>query len=81
VIVMLALNDRIARLELRSEQLVIRLRSIDRISSETEAGCYTLLAMPVRLADLKGRRLRLEAELAPDGAQRPSRSAVEARAS
>ena len=58
---MLELNNRIARLEICSEQLRIHLRSIDRHSPEADEIKSDLLMLLQKLASLKDERLRLEA--------------------
>lgn len=55
---MVELNDAIARLEMRSEQLVLHLRSIRRTAPGAEEARSTLLAMLVRLVALKAKRQR-----------------------
>jgi hypothetical protein len=53
------LNDRIARLEMCSEQLRLHLRSVPRDSLEAEEVRSDLLSMLRELAMLKGERQRL----------------------
>jgi hypothetical protein len=53
------LNDRIARLEMCSEQLRLHLRSVPRDSLEAEEVRSDLLSMLQELAMLKGERQRL----------------------
>jgi hypothetical protein len=60
---MLELNDRIARLEMCSEQLRIHLRSIDKPSPEADEVRSDLLMLLQKLAALKDQRLRLAASL------------------
>ena len=63
---MLQLNDlhkRIARLELRIEQLRFHLQSLDRASSEATEVRSMLLGMLKDLVALKEEREHLEAEL------------------
>ena len=60
---MLELNDRIARLEMCSEQLRIHLRSIDKCSPEADEVRSDLLMLLQKLAALKDQRLRLAASL------------------
>ena len=55
------LNDKIARLEMRSEQLLIHLRACPRESVEAEKARADLLAMLLQLVALKGRRQQREA--------------------
>jgi hypothetical protein len=61
--VMLELNDRIAHLEMCSEQLRIHLRSIDKSSPEADEVRSDLLMLLQKLAALKDQRLRLAASL------------------
>jgi hypothetical protein len=61
--VMLELRNKIARLEICSEQLRLHLRSLPRTSAEAEEVRSDLLAMLQTLAKLKDRRQRLAAEL------------------
>jgi hypothetical protein len=67
-IVMIDLNNRIARLELCGEQLLIHLRSLGRESPEAERLRSNLLAMLQSLVALKNQRERLETELRLDDA-------------
>jgi hypothetical protein len=60
---MIQLNNQIARLEMRSEQLRIHLRSLNRVSPQTGEARSVLFAMLQNLVVLKGRRERLESEL------------------
>ncbi len=53
------LNDRIARLQICSEQLRLHLRSLPRGSQETEEIRSDLLCMLQELASLKGERQRM----------------------
>jgi hypothetical protein len=55
------LNDQIARLEIRSEQLCLRLHSIDKTTLEANYIRSDLLATLQALAALKGQRQRLKA--------------------
>ena len=57
------MSDRIARLEICSEQLRIHLRSIPKNCAEAEAVRFRLLSMLMRLVSLKGQRECLEASL------------------
>jgi hypothetical protein len=57
---MLELNDRIAQIELRAEQLVLHLRVIDTASAEAKAARADLLAMLHCLRSLKEKRQSLE---------------------
>ena len=50
------LNDQIARFEIRTEQLLIHLRSMPRHGPEAERIRANLLAMLLLLVSLKGRR-------------------------
>ena len=54
---MVELNNQIARLEMRSEQLNIHLRSVDRLSKEAGEARAVLFAMLENLVVLKTRRL------------------------
>jgi hypothetical protein len=58
---MVELNKQIARLELRCEQFVIHLRSIDRHCIDARHGRSDLYAMLQELVELKGQREQLEA--------------------
>jgi hypothetical protein len=60
---MIQLNNQIARLEMRAEQLRIHLRSLDRESPEVREARSVLFAMLQSLVVLKGQRERLESEL------------------
>jgi hypothetical protein len=53
---MVELNDAIAQLEMRSEQLILHLRSVQRTAPGAEEVRSTLLAMLVRLVALKAQR-------------------------
>ena len=57
------LNDRIARLEICSEQLRIHLRSVPKDASQAEEVRSRLLSMLLGLVSLKGHRQRLEESL------------------
>jgi len=54
---MVELNNQIARLEMRSEQLSIHLRSVGRLSKEAGEARAVLFAMLENLVVLKTRRL------------------------
>jgi hypothetical protein len=58
---MLELNDQIARLERRSEQLCLHLHSMDKNSQLANDVRSDLLTILQTLAALKGRRQRMEA--------------------
>ena len=60
------LSNAIRRIELRSEQLVVHLRSMHRDAPGAEQIRSVLLVMLVRLVALKGRRQQLEDELTLD---------------
>jgi hypothetical protein len=60
---MFDLNTRIARLELRSEQYLIHLRSLAKDSAEAKLCRADLYALLRELARLKGRRERMLAAL------------------
>ena len=60
---MIELNNQIARLEMRSEQLRIHLRLLDTVSPEAGEARSVLFAMLQNLVVLKGRREWLESEL------------------
>jgi hypothetical protein len=60
---MLELNNQIARLEMRSEQLRFHLRSLNRDSVAAEQARWDLFRMLQHLVVLKGQRHRLELEL------------------
>jgi nitrogen-specific signal transduction histidine kinase len=68
---MLELDNKIARIELRAEQLVIHLGSMQRNSAEAAAVRGTILQMRQQLRRYKARRQRLarsiEVERAGDG--------------
>ena len=57
---MMDLNNEIARLEIRSEQVVLHLRCLSRNTPGAKQMRSTLLAMLLRLVALKGKRQRLE---------------------
>jgi hypothetical protein len=54
---MVELNNQIARLEMRSEQLNIHIRSVDRLPKEAGEARAVLFAMLQNLVVLKTRRL------------------------
>lgn len=58
---MMELNDKIARLEMRIEQVVIHLRSVPSGSGEAETTRAWLLRMLHQLRSYKERREQLEA--------------------
>ena len=60
---MIQLNNQIARLEMRSEQLRLHLRSLERGSIAAEQVRWDLFRMLQHLVVLKGRRQRFESEL------------------
>jgi predicted nucleic acid-binding Zn-ribbon protein len=60
---MFDLNHRIARLELRAEQFLLHLRSLDKRSAEAKLWRADLYALLQELARLKGKRQRLTADL------------------
>jgi len=60
---MRSLQNQIARLEMRAEQILIHLRSITRDTVEAEKNRSDLLAMLLLLVALKGRRERVEESL------------------
>ena len=60
---MRSLQNQIARLEMRAEQILIHLRSIPRDTVEPEKNRSDLLAMLLLLVALKGRRERVEESL------------------
>ena len=59
---MIQLNNQIARLEMRSEQLRIHLQFLDRESREAAEARLMLFAMLQNLVVLKGRREHFELE-------------------
>ena len=65
---MYALNNKIARLEIRAEQVLLHLQLLDRRSSEAEEARRLLFAMLIRLLRYKEQRERMEDELALDQA-------------
>jgi uncharacterized protein involved in exopolysaccharide biosynthesis len=64
------LEDKIARLELRSEQLLIRLQQVPRGSPEAAANRMALATMVERLVRLKGERDRMSGEVQSAGGTR-----------
>jgi hypothetical protein len=60
---MLALNNQIARLEMRCEQLIIHLRTSDRHAADARVRRADLYGMLKELERLKRRRERLETAL------------------
>jgi hypothetical protein len=60
---MLELNNQIARLEMRAEQLRFHLRFLDRDSIAAEQARWDLFRMLQKLVMLTGRRQRLESGL------------------
>jgi hypothetical protein len=60
---MLELNNRIARLEMVSEQLRLHLRSIPRDTVEADEVRSDLLSMLQDIVQLKGERHKLAAEI------------------
>ena len=65
---MYALNNKIARLEMRAEQVLIHLQLLGRRSSASEEARRFLFAMLIRLLRYKEQRERMEDVLAPDQA-------------
>jgi hypothetical protein len=60
---MFQLNTEIARLEMRCEQLIIHLRTIDRQADDVEVRRADLYAMLKEMERLKRKRERLESAL------------------
>ena len=60
---MVKLNNRIASLEMRAEQLRIHLQSLSRQSGDAEQGRSRLYVIMQELTELKAERERREAEL------------------
>jgi hypothetical protein len=59
---MIQLNNQIARLEMRSEQLRMHLQCLDRGSPDAAEARLMLFAMLQKLVVLKGRREQFESE-------------------
>ena len=73
------LDDRIMRLEIRSEQLRIHLRSIDRNSRDAGCARAELLAMLKKMVLLKTLRERRESVRALDASQVAVRCSAQRR--